>query len=74
MARQHRSFHLRTALILNTLAAAAAASRCRCAQELDFPTPEVMVQQCGKLALMDRLLKRLHANGHKVLIFSQVGG
>ena len=28
--------------------------------------------QCGKLALLDRLLTRLHKDGHKVLIFSQV--
>lgn len=28
--------------------------------------------QCGKLALLDRLLTRLHRDGHKVLIFSQV--
>ena len=28
--------------------------------------------QCGKLALLDRLLTRLHSGGHKVLIFSQV--
>ncbi len=28
--------------------------------------------QCGKLALLDRILTRLHRDGHKVLIFSQV--
>ena len=28
--------------------------------------------QCGKLTLLDRLLTRLHRDGHKVLIFSQV--
>ncbi|KAI8463605.1 MAG: P-loop containing nucleoside triphosphate hydrolase protein [Monoraphidium minutum] len=37
-----------------------------------YPTPEVLVEQCGKLALMQRLLDRLKAGGHKVLIFSQM--
>ena len=31
-----------------------------------------MVEQCGKMALMDRLLTKLRAGGHKVLIFSQM--
>ncbi len=31
-----------------------------------------MIKQCGKMALLARLLDRLHAAGHKVLIFSQV--
>lgn len=39
---------------------------------LYYPSPEVLVEQCGKMRLMDRLLNRLHANGHKVLIFSQM--
>lgn len=38
-----------------------------------YPPPDVLVEQCGKLALMQRLLDRLKAGGHKVLIFSQVG-
>ncbi|GBF95152.1 ATP-dependent DNA helicase [Raphidocelis subcapitata] len=37
-----------------------------------YPTPEEMVEQCGKMALMQRLLDRLKAGGHKVLIFSQM--
>ena len=28
--------------------------------------------QCGKMALLDRLLPKLRKRGHKVLIFSQV--
>lgn len=32
-----------------------------------------MVRDCGKMALLDRLLNRLLPGGHKVLIFSQVG-
>ena len=40
--------------------------------ELDYPTPKEMVQQCGKMALLERLLDQLRARGHKVLIFSQV--
>jgi SNF2 family DNA or RNA helicase len=39
-----------------------------------YPSPEVLVEQCGKLALLQRLLDRLKAGGHKVLIFSQVRG
>lgn len=37
-----------------------------------YPTPKELVEQCGKLALLQRLLDRLKARGHKVLIFSQV--
>lgn len=37
-----------------------------------FPAADVLVQQCGKMQVLDRLLTRLHAAGHKVLIFSQV--
>ena len=31
-----------------------------------------MIAQSGKFALLDRLLTRLKAGGHKVLIFSQM--
>ncbi|CAN0188604.1 unnamed protein product [Ectocarpus sp. 6 AP-2014] len=34
--------------------------------------PEILVRASGKVALMDRMLKKLHAGGHKVLIFSQM--
>ena len=37
-----------------------------------FPSPEELVRDCGKMALLDRLLNRLLPGGHKVLIFSQV--
>jgi hypothetical protein len=40
--------------------------------ELNYPPPDVLAAQSGKLALLDRLLRRLHARGHKVLIFSQM--
>lgn len=39
---------------------------------LEYPPPEELVRQCGKMALLDRLLKRLLAADHKVLIFSQM--
>lgn len=42
--------------------------------DLDYPAPEVLCEQSGKLALLNRLLKKLHQKGHKVLIFSQVSG
>jgi SNF2 family DNA or RNA helicase len=32
----------------------------------------VLIKQCGKMGLLDRLLKKLQVKGHKVLIFSQV--
>lgn len=37
-----------------------------------FPPAEVLVEQSGKLQLLDRLLTALKAKGHKCLIFSQV--
>lgn len=37
-----------------------------------FPPADVLIAQCGKLQLLDRLLTKLKAKGHKVLIFSQV--
>lgn len=37
-----------------------------------FPPPEQLVAECGKLALLDRLLGRLLPAGHKVLVFSQM--
>jgi ATP-dependent DNA helicase len=39
-----------------------------------FPPPEVLREQCGKLALLERVLAKLRAagRGHKVLIFSQM--
>ena len=39
-----------------------------------LPPPPHQVKQCGKMQMLDRLLTRLHARGHKVLIFSQVRG
>ncbi|GAX75958.1 hypothetical protein CEUSTIGMA_g3401.t1 [Chlamydomonas eustigma] len=41
-------------------------------RDFQYPTPEDMVKQCGKMQLLDRLLEKLHAKGHKVLIFSQM--
>lgn len=39
---------------------------------VEYPPPEELIAQGGKFALMDRLLMKLLAGGHKVLIFSQV--
>lgn len=36
-----------------------------------YPPVEKIVEQCGKFRLLDRLLERLLARKHKVLIFSQ---
>ena len=38
------------------------------------PHGEHVVENCGKLVLLDKLLKRLYEKGHRVLIFSQVSG
>ncbi len=37
-----------------------------------YPEPDVLIEQCGKFQLLDKLLAGLKAGGHKVLIFSQV--
>jgi SNF2 family DNA or RNA helicase len=34
--------------------------------------PQLLVRASGKFALMDRMLQRLHKDGHQVLIFSQM--
>ncbi|KAK7307542.1 hypothetical protein VNO77_40710 [Canavalia gladiata] len=36
-----------------------------------YPSLSEIVEQCGKFQLLDRLLQRLFARNHKVLIFSQ---
>ena len=37
-----------------------------------FPSADELVEQCGKMQLLDRLMKKLRARGHKVLVFSQM--
>jgi ATP-dependent DNA helicase len=37
-----------------------------------FPSADELVEQCGKFRLLDRLMTKLRAKGHKVLIFSQM--
>ncbi|GLI64292.1 hypothetical protein VaNZ11_007476, partial [Volvox africanus] len=44
----------------------------RASGSLEYPSPSELVAQCGKLALLERLLKHLRAGGHRVLIFSQM--
>lgn len=39
--------------------------------DLMYPSSEVLLGQSGKLQLLNRLLKKLKAKGHRVLIFSQ---
>ncbi len=36
------------------------------------PLGEHLVQNCGKMVLLDKLLKKLYERGHRVLIFSQM--
>ncbi|CAG9461080.1 unnamed protein product [Pedinophyceae sp. YPF-701] len=40
--------------------------------DLQYPSPEVLLEQSGKMQLMERLLSRLLDRKHKVLIFSQM--
>lgn len=39
---------------------------------IHFPSADELVASCGKFRLLERLLVRLRAKGHKVLIFSQM--
>lgn len=39
---------------------------------LELPSASVLVEQCGKMHLLERLLDKLREKGHKVLIFSQM--
>lgn len=39
-----------------------------------FPDRRLLQYDCGKLVELDVLLRRLKAGGHRVLIFTQVGG
>ena len=32
-----------------------------------------LIQACGKFIVLEKMLKKLKENGHRVLIFSQVG-
>lgn len=41
-------------------------------QSSTYPPADELCEQAGKLQLLERLLRRLRAGGHKVLIFSQV--
>lgn len=36
------------------------------------PLGEHLVENCGKMVLLDKLLKRLHERGHRVLLFTQM--
>ena len=40
--------------------------------EVYFPSSEELLKQSGKLQLLNRLLRKLKQEGHKVLVFSQV--
>jgi ATP-dependent DNA helicase len=37
-----------------------------------YPPANTLVEECGKMRLMEKLLNKLLPNGHKVLIFSQM--
>jgi ATP-dependent DNA helicase len=40
--------------------------------DTEYDTTETIIEMSGKMKLLDRLLSKLHAGGHKVLIFSQM--
>jgi SNF2 family DNA or RNA helicase len=55
------------------LSALAAALRCAAYRlTCDDIAGEHIVENSGKLALLDKLLAKLHKEGHKVLLFSQM--
>lgn len=33
---------------------------------LEYPPADKLIAECGKMALLDRMLTKLHARGHKV--------
>lgn len=35
-------------------------------QAIEYPPPEQLVAECGKMQLLERLLQKLHKGGHKV--------
>ena len=37
-----------------------------------YTTDEVLVQNCGKLTILDKLLPKMQAQGSRVLIFTQM--
>lgn len=41
-------------------------------QEMKSDQLRELVDSCGKMQLLDRMLPKLQRNGHRVLIFSQV--
>jgi SNF2 family DNA or RNA helicase len=47
-------------------------SLCSIVRQGDFRIDEELVNCCGKLQLLDKLLPALRKDGHKVLIFSQM--
>lgn len=42
------------------------------AMRTQFPDPRLIQYDCGKLQTLDRLLRQLKADGHRVLIFTQM--
>ncbi|EAA11849.4 AGAP006165-PA [Anopheles gambiae str. PEST] len=42
------------------------------AMSTQFPDPRLIQYDCGKLQTLDRLLKKLKSEGHRVLIFTQM--
>jgi SNF2 family DNA or RNA helicase len=54
------------------LPALAAALRCAAYRLTCDDLGEHIVENSGKLALLDKLLAKLHKEGHKVLLFSQM--
>jgi hypothetical protein len=40
--------------------------------DVEYAPSEAMVESSGKLKMLDRMLPKLKADGHRVLLFSQV--
>jgi E1A-binding protein p400 len=51
---------------------ATALHRIASAMVTQFPDPRLIQYDCGKLQTLDKLLRRLKSEGHRVLIFTQM--
>ncbi|KAJ2082480.1 swr1 complex component [Coemansia sp. RSA 988] len=66
--QQPTILHMRRRVVRNTGVVRALEVR----QQIAFPEPFLLQYDCGKLQALDRLLRRLVREGHRVLVFTQM--
>ncbi|KAJ2952402.1 hypothetical protein O0L34_g6710 [Tuta absoluta] len=71
-AWRRRAARLEAALLPAARAALALLHAPAARQAVAFPHPRLLQYDCGKLQTLSRLLRRLKAGGHRVLIFTQM--